>query len=140
MTEDELYRASTQYRLWNFTPARLNSLRAGTNQLAAESVKGAILRKRAALAQASTDVSATASDADGNGNENGNGRSNGRPADTKMEKVIECLTPEEEKKLVDFYASNMLQMGTQKPLEFPISVAVCFELHLHLHPSQLRHC
>jgi cyclin H len=122
MTEDELYRASTQYRLWSFTPEKLASLRASTNSVATQTVKAAILRKRAAKA-----ASETPSDADGGGTptKNGAGNTDGPAA----ERPIDCLTAAEEKKLVDFYCSNMLKMGTQKPLELPIQVAVC---HSHL--------
>lgn len=130
MTEDELYRASTQYRLWNFTPERLASLRASTNALAVESVKAAIERKRAAKQAASTDVSATASDADGNGSGSGNGKT----VASKVDKEVQCLTSVEEKKLVDFYCSNVLKFAALPPLELPINVTVycgssCYQTH-----------
>lgn len=48
LTEDEVYRTSTQYRLWSFTPERLRSLRYSTNANAAERVKANIKRFRAA--------------------------------------------------------------------------------------------
>ncbi|KAF4982845.1 hypothetical protein FZEAL_1637 [Fusarium zealandicum] len=37
-TEDERYRQSSQYRLWSFTPANLQDLRAKTNSLAREQI------------------------------------------------------------------------------------------------------
>lgn len=37
-TEDERYRQSSQYRLWSFTPANLQELRAKTNSLAREQI------------------------------------------------------------------------------------------------------
>ncbi|KAK4692297.1 cyclin H, partial [Lecanoromycetidae sp. Uapishka_2] len=42
ITEDDIYRASTQYRLWSYTQASLASLRATTNAGAAEGVRAAI--------------------------------------------------------------------------------------------------
>lgn len=41
MTEDEIYRTSTQYRLWSFTPESLASLRATTNAAASDGVRTA---------------------------------------------------------------------------------------------------
>jgi cyclin H len=37
-TEDERYRTSSQYRLWSFTPANLQELRAKTNSLAKQQI------------------------------------------------------------------------------------------------------
>lgn len=39
LTEDDLYRSSTQYRLWSFTPAKLASLRSQTYDLARQRVR-----------------------------------------------------------------------------------------------------
>jgi cyclin H len=39
LTEDDVYRASTQYRLWSHTPEALSSLRAKTNHLAAAAIQ-----------------------------------------------------------------------------------------------------
>jgi cyclin H len=127
MTEDELYRTSTQYRLWSFTPEKLSSLRANTNAVAAEHVKAAIKRRKEAQSQLSSrDVSATpsaaTSDAENNGVSNGAGGPVGIP---KIDKEVECLTAEEEKKLIDYYCSNCLQMGLGAPLKLPIYVMVC---------------
>lgn len=44
LTEDDIYRASTQFRLWSYTPESLASLRETTNKLAAERVLAAIAR------------------------------------------------------------------------------------------------
>jgi len=129
MTEDELYRTSTQYRLWSFTPEKLASLRSNTNAVATEHVKAAIKRKRESQSQfSSRDVSATpsaaTSDAENNGISNGAG---GPVRIPKIDKEVECLTAEEEKKLIDYYCSNCLQMGLGAPLKFPIYVMVCVE-------------
>ena len=126
MIEDELYRASTQYRLWSFTPEKLASLRANTNAVAAEHVKAAIKRRRESRSQLSSrDVSETPSAATSD-TEN-NGVSGGPVRIPKTDKEVECLTAEEEKKLIDYYCSNCLQMGLGAPLKFPIYVMVCVE-------------
>ncbi|KAF2841496.1 cyclin-like protein [Patellaria atrata CBS 101060] len=44
MTEDEIFKISTQYRLWTFTPKALESLRGNTNSTAAERVRAAFNR------------------------------------------------------------------------------------------------
>ena len=42
LSEDDLYRRSTQYRLWTFTPETLAALRATANAQATSAVKAAI--------------------------------------------------------------------------------------------------
>ncbi|KAF2434907.1 cyclin-like protein [Tothia fuscella] len=118
MTEDELYRASSQFRLWNFTPEKLVSLRSETNAIACRSVREAFKRKRARDQALSAESSNTASDADGNGVSHGAATKNG----AKEVKEVEVLTVEEEMKMVDFYCSNMLNVGTGEPFNFPINV------------------
>lgn len=44
LTEDAIYRTSTQYRLWSYTPESLASLRQTTNKLAVDRVLAAIAR------------------------------------------------------------------------------------------------
>ncbi len=113
MTEDELYRASTQYRLWSFTPESLVSLRHSTNAIASQRVRAAIKRARAS-------ASKTASNGSGGGE-----KSNEQdPPDgaTKNEKEVECLTVEEEQKLVGYYCVKC--MGLADFCSFPTNVKV----------------
>jgi cyclin H len=44
MIEDDIYRTSTQYRYWSFTPAQLSHLRQTTNDLASARVRHALAR------------------------------------------------------------------------------------------------
>ncbi|KLJ05658.1 cyclin H, partial [Blastomyces silverae] len=44
MLEDDIYRASSQYRLWSFTEESLRSIRDNTNAVASERVRAAIRR------------------------------------------------------------------------------------------------
>jgi cyclin H len=44
MDEDAAYRASSQYRLWSFTPSQLRDRRTETNQFAAEKVRASFAR------------------------------------------------------------------------------------------------
>ncbi|KMQ46659.1 hypothetical protein HL42_2649 [Trichophyton rubrum] len=53
MLEDDIYRTSTQFRLWSFTEDSLRSIRANTNAVASERVRAAVRRAREARQQAS---------------------------------------------------------------------------------------
>lgn len=116
MIEDDIYRASSQYRLWSYTEPSLQSLRATTNAVASERVRAALRRSR------ETHQSATSSAA-------GTPQSEGNIEDkTTNEKGIECLTPEEELILVRYYCEKTLELGeTYKP-PMPTMVRVCYAL------------
>ncbi len=114
MNEDERYRTSTQYRLWSYTPGALASLRSTTNRLATERVKAAIERARASRAT-SASASADTSEAEQNG-------TNNRAASAVPEGEVNCLTPEEELKLVVFYCRQTIQLGDH--LKVPTDVKV----------------
>ncbi|KAI4177652.1 MAG: hypothetical protein LQ343_000115 [Gyalolechia ehrenbergii] len=81
MTEDEIYRTSTQYRLWSFTPETLASLRATTNAAAADGVRDAFRNLNLKTSESE------------------NVRENGE---------VDCLTIEEEQKIVDYYCRRTL--------------------------------
>lgn len=114
MNEDERYRTSTQYRLWSYTPEALASLRATTNQVAAERVKAAIQRARASRAT-STSASAETSEAEQNG-------STSRAVSLDLGTDINCLTVEEELKLLNYYCKKALELGDH--LKVPTDVKV----------------
>ena len=86
--EDEIYRTSTQYRLWSFTPESLASLRVTTNSVAAEGVRAAVhsLRLRKIDGFQENDA------------QNGNG-----------EEEVDCLTVEEEQKLLGWYCLKTIE-------------------------------
>ncbi|KAL8965348.1 MAG: hypothetical protein Q9183_003901 [Haloplaca sp. 2 TL-2023] len=87
MTEDDFYRTSTQYRLWSFTPESLASIRATTNAAAADGVKAAFRSLRSGQNDGKTDR-----DDDGSDNE------------------VDCLTIEEEQKIVGAFASETMDL------------------------------
>ena len=95
MDEDALYRTSTQYRLWSFTPRALSDLRSSTNALAAQ-------RIRAAKSLQPKDESEGVSSGDDN--------------------EPEVLTVEEEQKLVSFYCSRAMDFADF--CELPTAVKV----------------
>lgn len=107
ITEDDLYRASTQYRSWSFTRDSLASLRATTNAGAAEGVRAAINNVR---------IQKTKSDT----NEHGNGAA----------VEVDCLTVEEEQRLVAYYCFKTMQFADH--YKFGTSVKVCFTLLVEL--------
>ncbi len=108
MSEDERYRTSTQYRLWSYTPQSLLALRSTTNQTAADRVREAVRRLRGARAPSSADTS-----------EVENGRS---VSAIPTEGEVDCLTVEEELKLVAFYCRQTIQLGDH--LKVPTDVKV----------------
>ncbi|KAL8664157.1 MAG: hypothetical protein Q9168_007958 [Polycauliona sp. 1 TL-2023] len=87
MTEDEIYRTSTQYRLWSFTPETLASLRGTTNVTASESVRAAAQDQQSGPQKQDKD-------------ENGGDR---------PEVEVDCLTIEEEQKIISFYCLQTME-------------------------------
>jgi cyclin H len=93
LNEDVIYRASSQYRLWSFSTDGLSKLRSKTNALAASRVRAAIQRSNGAT---------------------GNIESS--------RKEIECLTVEEELKLVGYYCTKAMDLADL--MHFPTTVKV----------------
>lgn len=107
MSEDERYRTSTQYRLWSYTLDSLLALRSTTNRIAADRVREAVRRVREARALSSADTSEA---------------ENGRSSSAIPEGEIDCLTVDEELKLVAFFCRQTLQFGDH--LKVPTDVKV----------------
>ena len=99
LTEDDLYRASSQYRLWSFTTESLASLRSTTNANAADGVRAAINNVRSQKA---------------------NGESEAQ--DDTVEVEVDCLTVEEEQRLVGYYSLRTMQLADFS--KFPTLVKV----------------
>lgn len=106
ISEDERYRTSSQYRLWSFTPEALYELRRKTNQIATDRVHQAVQRAR----EAHSRLSDTA-------------ETDRRSKSVLTEGEVDCLTVEEELKLVAFYCRQMIQLGDH--LGLPSDVKVC---------------
>ncbi|KAJ5933832.1 hypothetical protein N7454_006161 [Penicillium verhagenii] len=104
MIEDDIYRTSSQFRLWSYTASSLSALRDKTNIIASARVRAALQRARSALPSATPSAAGTPQP--GSDNEAGK----------QSEKEIECLTPEEELVLVRYYCEKTLELGeTYKP-------------------------
>jgi cyclin H len=148
-TEDEIYRASTQYRLWNFTPEKLTDLRAKTNAIAKEHVRAAIQRKKK-----SSDTNNDAGPSRVNGNDagvhnnefydgakaakeegpagNGTDDRGGAEDGADAEREIDYLTVEEEKILSDFFCWQLMNMASLETFQrFPTNVTVGSHIHFH---------
>jgi len=107
MSEDERYRTSTQYRLWSYTPDSLLALRSTTNRIAADRVREAVRRAREARALSSADTSEA---------------ENERATSAIPEREVDCLTVDEELKLVAWYCRQTLSLGDH--LKVPTDVKV----------------
>jgi cyclin H len=132
LTEDDLYRQSTQYKHWSFTPADLRRLRQKTNAHAAAQVKLHIAQDGAERAKlGGLDVaSAPDSGADtpnGNGNGNGAGAGAGAGVGTGANTPVpggevDCLTMDEEKMVVDKFCETAMKLGDFLKLQPDVTV------------------
>jgi len=134
MDEDTRYRTSTQYRLWSFSQASLSKLRQDTNRVAAEKVRDAIRRVRAAKRSTSnSDGTYTDVETGGSEAESGSGGKTNTSVRLGVENMtireedidvsdVDCLTVEDELKLLGFYCRQLLQLGDH--LQVPTDVKV----------------
>jgi cyclin H len=113
LTEDDIYRSSTQFEHWSFTAKQLAARRLQTNQQATERVKANVARQRAARAQNADSANTSESE-----------RASASGANTPVPHGTEvnCLTVAEEKKLVDTFCEKALELGGF--FKFPIEVTV----------------
>lgn len=138
MQEDEIYRSSTQYRLWSFTEDTLRSIRANTNAIASDRVRAAVHRAREARQQTSAASSrgVTPNPVD----ENNAASTTRRPGggDEGGEKEIECLTPDEELELVQYYCEKTMELGDEYKPPLPTTVRVSVRTNRILLDSPFR--
>ncbi|OQE14909.1 hypothetical protein PENSTE_c032G08554 [Penicillium steckii] len=104
MIEDTIYRTSSQYRVWSYTEESLQSLRASTNTIASDRVRVTLRRTRDAP-QSATGTPQPGSD-----------------VDSKEEKPIDCLTPEEELVFVRYYCESLLELGDEYKPPLPTTL------------------
>jgi len=117
MNEDSIYRASTQFRFWSFTPSKLKDVRTASNSLVADNLRALVKRRTLTITQiSSADATPSVSDADTKGATNG--------AAKKGDAELDCLTEEEEEELLKYYCKNLLDLGMNS-FNFPNYVAVC---------------
>jgi cyclin H len=109
MIEDDVYRSSSQYRLWSYTKEALARIRQETNQLASERVKAAFRRVRTSNRSAQ------------NGNSHDSEAANGAGLG---DIEIETLTVDEELKIVEWGCSKIVDMGEAMNPRIPSHVVV----------------
>ncbi len=139
LTEDDLYRSSTQFRNWSFTSEQLAAQRIVTNTQASERVRANVARQRAQRALQAE------SDSIGSGVDNGSGANT--PNVFASETEVDCLTVDEERKIVDDFCERSIKLGAH--CGFPFEVTVCTVLQSRkatrnsprslIHPPHRRH-
>jgi cyclin H len=113
LSEDDLYRSSTQFRNWSFLPKDLAALRLKTNLQATERVKANVARLRSQRLQAA--------ESESSGIENGSGANTPNPITS--DKEVDCLTVDEELKIVNEFCERAIKLGEH--LKYPFEVTVC---------------
>ncbi|OKL57685.1 hypothetical protein UA08_07083 [Talaromyces atroroseus] len=113
MIEDEIYKASTQFRIWSFTKESLHSLRANTNAVASERLRAVQHRAREAPRSATPSTS---------GNLTPNPSDNETKVEAVLGKDIECLSAEEELMFVRYYCEQALELGDNYKPPLPTMV------------------
>jgi cyclin H len=116
LSEDDLYRTSTQFSHWSFTTKQIAAQRLKTNIQAAERVKANVARQRAQRLQQAE------SDSLSSGVENGSGANTPLLDRSGDVKEVDCLTAGEELMIVDEFCERALQLGAH--CQFPIEVTV----------------
>lgn len=126
VNEDDLYRQSTQYKHWSFTPAKLVELRRKTNEHAAAQVRLHVAQDRAERAKTTSFDAPSAPDSGAdtpNGNGTGTGANTpvpGGAGDKAAE--VDCLTMEEEAMVVDKCCETAMKLGNFLKLQSDVTV------------------
>ena len=115
MIEDEIYKTSTQFRIWSYSKDSLRSQRAKTNAVACERLRAAQNRAR------ETPRSATPSTS---GNLTPNPTDNDSKVEAALGKDVECLSVEEELMFVRYYCEQALELGDNYKPPLPTTVRV----------------
>lgn len=119
LTEDDLYRTSTQFRQWSFTAEQLAAQRAKTNLQATERVKLNVARQRAQRAQ-------TAEHDSTSGNSGIDGSGANTPNAVTSDREVDCLTVAEERTFVEEFCERTMALG--KHCQFSdAAVATCIQ-------------
>ncbi|OAP61404.1 hypothetical protein AYL99_03607 [Fonsecaea erecta] len=137
MIEDDIYRASSQFRYWSYTKESLARIRQETNKLASQRVKAAFRRVH----------DATRLSQNGDSHNDGAGISDGTAADYVE---IETLTVNEELKIVEWGCSKIMDMGEAMNPRIPshvVATAIQYLRRFYLtnspmtyHPKQIMMC
>ncbi|EXJ90672.1 hypothetical protein A1O1_03776 [Capronia coronata CBS 617.96] len=138
MVEDDVYRASSQYRYWSYTKESLARIRQNTNDLASERVRAAFHRAHAAHS------------AQNGGSHDGASGGDVDAMDIDVEVNVETLTVAEELKIVEWGCSKIMAMGEAMNPRIPshiVATAIQYLRRFYLtnspmtyHPKQIMMC
>jgi cyclin H len=133
LTEDDLYRTSTQFRQWSFTAEQLAAQRAKTNLQATERVKLNVARQRAQRAHtAEFDSTSGTSGVDGSGANT--------PNAVTSDKEVDCLTVNEEMTFVEEFCERTMALGKYcKFSDVAIATAIQFLRRFYLYNSPMTY-
>ena len=119
LTEDDLYRTSTQFRQWSFTAEQLATQRVKTNLQATERVKLNVARQRAQRAQ-------TAEHDSTSGNSGIDGSGANTPNAVTSDREVDCLTVAEEMIFVEEFCERTMALGAHCRFS-DAAVATCIQ-------------
>lgn len=133
LNEDDLYRTSTQFRQWSFTPEQLAAQRAKTNLQATERVKLNVARQRARRAQAAElDSGSGTSGIDGSGANT--------PNAVTSDKDVDCFTVAEELTFMEEFCERTMALGHHcKFSDNAVATAVQFLRRFYLYNSPMTY-
>jgi cyclin H len=116
MLEDEIYRSSTQFRIWSFSKDSLAKLRSDTNATACERLRAAQQRAREAPRPGTPSTT---------GNSTPNPTSDNETKwEAALEKDVDCLTPEEELTFLRYFCEQALELGDKYKPALPTMIRV----------------
>ncbi|OAA65623.1 cyclin-like protein [Niveomyces insectorum RCEF 264] len=134
-SEDEIYRQSSQFRLWSFSPAQLANLRTQTNALAQASIAERRRRREEEEEGEEEDERGLKIKVEGgedhqhhqhNNGDRGRSQSAAATGTGAAAADIAYLTPAEERLLLDFYTVELLRAAqfTEQPTDVQATAAV----------------
>lgn len=133
LDENDLYRTSTQFRQWSFTPEQLAAQRAKTNLQATERVKLNVARQRAQRAH-NTDFDS----ASGNSGIDGSGANT--PNAVTSDKDVDCFTVSEELVFLEEFCERTMALGHHcKFSDNAVATAVQFLRRFYLYNSPMTY-
>jgi cyclin H len=128
LSEDDIYRRSTQYRYWSFTPTQLASQRQATNAQASQRVQSAFAVARERALEYNTRLQRCTLTS---GSSTNNDPSTQSPVPVPVGRA-DCLTVAKEQRLVNLFCQSALGLGhfLNLPIEVSVSCAKSHPEHL----------
>ncbi|KAF1933494.1 cyclin-like protein [Didymella exigua CBS 183.55] len=132
LSEDDLYRTSTQFRQWSFTAEQLAAQRAKTNLQATERVKLHVARQRAQRAQAP--------EIDSTSGNSGIDTGANTPDAVTSDKDVDCFTVAEELAFLEEFCERTMALGQHcKFSDGAIATCIQFLRRFYLYNSPMTY-